>query len=433
MGEPGRARERRRSRRRRRAPTRTTRSPRPAPRSGCASGTSAPPAGRAPRARSRRPRAARASGGGAQRGSRRCRRCRRAAAPSASARRRAPRRTHHRGSRLRHAGARAARRRGRGRRRGPLPDPAQRGEMPARARSRGRAPAPRPPPGRPVGGVEPAEPAIERQRLERPVDRPHPRPRRRTTAQRMLRGGRQQPPVEQSAATRIRGSDPLYATVLICTTTGGLTPLRRGGHAAARSSSVARAVAKRVCGASAATAYASAIVSTSRRGGQDGGGEAEVVQAGALEGAGGRLAHRDAAERLGIGAAEADPPVAAVERGAEHSVRVLERAKAGVEQLRRHLRRVHPDQEGGPPGGLERGGQARRQPVSALRHDVDVARQPRPGSAFEHEHEPGRTARARSGRQRVAQRRAGELCRLFGGTGRRQARLDPPRERGSWR
>ena len=158
-------------------------------------------------------------------------------------------------------------------------------------------------------------------------------------------------------------------------------------------------------------------------------GTSSIRQPGALEGAGARRAHRDAAERLGIGAAEPDPPVAAVEGGPEYRVGALDRGEAGVEQLRRHLRRVHPNQEGGPRGGLECIGQARRQPVTALRHDFDVVRKPCPGCAVEHEHAPGGAARARCGRQRVAQRGAGELCRLSGGTRRRQARLDPPRDR----
>ena len=158
---------------------------------------------------------------------------------------------------------------------------------------------------------------------------------------------------------------------------------------------------------------------------QDRGAQAELGEPDALDHARRGLAHRHAPERRRIGAAQADAPVAAVERGAEHGVGAVERAEPCVEQLRGDLRRVHPDEERRAADILERGGETRRQPVSALGHDLEAARHPCAGRSVQHEHPPSRAARERDGCERVAECGTGQVRRLLRAAGRHQARLHP--------
>ena len=76
------------------------------------------------------------------------------------------------------------------------------------------------------------------------------------------------------------------------------------------------------------------------------------------------------------------------------------RREARVEQLRRDLRRVHADQEGGLADVLERGRQALVEPVTALRDDLEARGQPRARLAVEHD-DPAAGARASGSRRRA--------------------------------
>ncbi len=81
--------------------------------------------------------------------------------------------------------------------------------------------------------------------------------------------------------------------------------------------------------------------------------------------------------------------------GTERGVVVRERRQPGVEQLRRHVRRVAPDQQRRRPDRGERRRHPRAQTSARLRHELEARRQPRAGLAVEHDHPPGRGARRR--------------------------------------
>ena len=209
---------------------------------------------------------------------------------------------------------------------------------------------------------------------------------RRTAAGGVLRRGRQQAAVEQVGAQQPR---LVGHRVQRARREGDVARRGSGGdgnglgaHAARTSGSISdRAAAKRPSGASAATARASSIVSMSRSGGRIARPQAEDRQPRALDGAGVVLAHRDAVEHPRVGLAQADAPVAAVERGAERRVAARERVEPGLQQRGRDLRRVHADQEGGPA-------RRRRTPPRA-------ARRGRRRAAARPRSRPGSTGRAR--------------------------------------
>ena len=136
----------------------------------------------------------------------------------------------------------------------------------------------------------------------------------------------------------------------------------------------ASAAAKRDRGTAAATARASAIVSTSRSGGR-----LAVVRPSASSRARWRAPVSGAligtpANTAACGAAQADRPVAAVRRAPEHRVVRPQRRQAALEQRGRHLRRVHADQQRGGAGVGERGGEPLGEAGAALRQDLPAAR-----------------------------------------------------------
>ena len=140
-------------------------------------------------------------------------------------------------------------------------------------------------------------------------------------------------------------------------------------------------------------------------------------------------AFEDAGEHGRVRRAQADAPVAAVERRAEGGVAELERLESGIEQLGRELRRVHADQERRPADVGERRREPLGQAVAALRDHLEAVRQPLAGAAVEGDHEPAGARGARRGVQRVLQGGRGQL----GGLDRRarwaQAGLDPSGDR----
>ena len=151
-------------------------------------------------------------------------------------------------------------------------------------------------------------------------------------------------------------------------------------------------------GAAAATARASAIVSTSRSARQLDGAQAELGQPRALDGR--RSSARSSARRGTRPASGRRSPMPSSRRRARRRTRRPRASSAcepGVEQRGRHLRRVHADQERRAAGVGERRGQPLGQAVAALRHHLEAARDPRPGLAVEHEHAPPGAARPRDG------------------------------------
>ena len=200
-------------------------------------------------------------------------------------------------------------------------------------------------------------------------------------------------------------------------------------HAASSTANSASAAANRLSGASSATARASSMVSTSSSGRRIVGVRPLRPHAGELDGAGAFRAHRDAGEDGLVARLQADAPVAAVERHAERGAAVGHGAQALLEQLRRDLRRVHADEEGGLADVLERGGQALVQAVTALGDDFEARGKPRSRFAVEGDDAAGGSARGDRGGEGVRQRRACERGRLFRLQRRGQTSLNPTRNR----
>ena len=89
----------------------------------------------------------------------------------------------------------------------------------------------------------------------------------------------------------------------------------------------------------------------------------------------------------GVGLAQADAPVAAVERRRRtRRRRATTASRPAVEQRGRDLRRVHADEERRAAGVLERGREPLGEAVAALGHDLEAVGHPVAGLAVEHEH-----------------------------------------------
>ena len=192
----------------------------------------------------------------------------------------------------------------------------------------------------------------------------------------------------------------------------------------------ASARANRVCGAAAATARASSIVSTSRSSGCSWTrNPSSLSRARCLIQVDSQLIGTPV-KAPGDVLAEPDAPVAAVERRAEHRVDVGlgQRAHSVEQQPRRQLGRVHADEQRRRLDVVKR----RREPLAesgaALRDQLESLAPPAPRVALEHEH----LARRRSARddiERVEQGRPRQLGRLRRAARRRQSRLRAARER----
>ena len=174
---------------------------------------------------------------------------------------------------------------------------------------------------------------------------------------------------------------------------------------------------------SAATASASAIVSTSRSGldlgrgaarGADSRRRCAAAVSGALIGT--------PTKAVGPRPAQADRPVAAVVGRAEHRVDSRRRrapAPPSHQQFDRELRGVHADQQRRPGGRVEGAGEPRVEPAVDLFDHLEPARQPPPRPAVQRQQPPAR--RGRGDRlERVGERRLGER----GGLGRAQRRAE---------
>ena len=159
--------------------------------------------------------------------------------------------------------------------------------------------------------------------------------------------------------------------------------------------------------------------------------QSELTQPRALGAARPRGAHRHAEEGARLRRAQADGPVAAVGRGAEHRVdpRRHEAGESAGEFGGRDLRRVHADEQGRPADVRERVRQALVEAAPALRDDLDAGRQPVADRAVQHDYAPG--GRRRQDRiERVRQRCAGQRRRVTRGARRAQPRLAAPGSRG---
>jgi hypothetical protein len=111
---------------------------------------------------------------------------------------------------------------------------------------------------------------------------------------------------------------------------------------------------------------------------QLGASKSQLAKARPLDGAGRRDAHRHLGEHPGVRAAQPDRPVTAVVGRSQDRVDAgREQRHAGpLDQRRRELRRVHPDDERRSADIVEQRRQALGEPVAALRKDLEAPGQP---------------------------------------------------------
>ena len=243
-----------------------------------------------------------------------------------------------------------------------------------------------------VGRVAGREPAVERKRLERAVRAPDPRRGRRTVPVEVLDRAGEQAPVERVGGQRRRvlggpeeaarrGArlvEPTRSSRSTASVDSRERAVRRCRLRARSESATRSAAANRLSRRlRRATARASSMVSTSSSGRRIAGVRPCARIRASWTAPVRSVLIGTSVEDGVVARLQADAPVAAVERHAERGAAVGDGAQALLEQLRRDLRRVHADEEGGLADVLERGGQALLEAVTALGDDFEAGGQPR--------------------------------------------------------